>query len=50
MVRVIVPACIIESFSIIIPIAKWDIFEGFDFNPKNWYDYSSDQTYGYGVY
>jgi hypothetical protein len=27
MARVVVPTCVIYSYSIIIPIAKWDIFE-----------------------
>ena len=27
MVRVVVPTCVIYSYSIVIPIVKWDIFE-----------------------
>ena len=50
MVRLIVPACVINSFSIIISMVKWDIFEDLSFNPSNWYDYNTDKTYTLGVY
>jgi len=33
MARVVVPTCVIYAFSIIIPIAKWDIFEEISLNP-----------------
>jgi hypothetical protein len=44
MSRVLVPTCVIYSYSIIIPIAKWDIFEDHDRTSS-----VSDEIKGYGI-
>jgi hypothetical protein len=48
MARVVVPTCVIYSYSIIIPIAKWDIFEDLQEKTKG---LEKDKTVqGYGIF
>ena len=34
MLNIVVPNVVIWAFSIIIPIAKWDLFDGIDFGSE----------------
>ena len=46
MARVVVPTCVIYSYSIIIPIAKWDLFEDIFSRDKNIDTSNPNQAYG----
>jgi len=50
MARVVVPTCVIYSFSVIMPIAKWDIFEDLALNPNKLMDNKSTKLQGLGIY
>ena len=50
MARVIVPTCVIYSYSIIIPIAKFDIFENSPLDPKDLFENKGRNFQGYGIF
>lgn len=50
MVRIVVPTCVIYAYSIIIPIVKWDIFEGTPIKLSNWLPIESNEFQVYGIY
>ena len=50
MVRIVVPTCVIYAYSIIIPIDKWDIFEGTPLKPSEWLPNESKEIEGFGIY
>jgi hypothetical protein len=50
MARVIVPTCVIYSYSIIIPIAKFDIFENSPIDPKDLFENKGRNFQGYGIF
>jgi hypothetical protein len=50
MVRLVVPTCVIYAYSIIIPIVKWDIFEGTPINPKDWLKNDKELVQSNGIY
>ena len=39
--NIIVPYVVIQAYSIIIPIAKWDVFDNLPYGPQGWF---SDET------
>ena len=44
MLHIVVPTSVIYFYSIVMPIAKWDIFEGFNFGKNKKLDvYSNDE-------
>ena len=44
MLHIVVPTSVIYFYSIVMPIAKWDIFEGFNFGKNQKLDvYSRDE-------
>jgi hypothetical protein len=44
MLHVVVPTSVIYFYSLVMPIAKWDIFEGFNFGDGKKLDvYSNDE-------
>ena len=53
MARVVVPTCVIYTYSIIIPIAKFDIFDNLILNWAPWVVFNNDNNdrgQGSGIY
>jgi len=46
MIGIVVPTCVIYSFSIIIPIVKWDVFDDTSLDPKNYMDDEASRNVG----
>jgi len=36
MLNIVVPNVVLEAFEIIIPIATWDLFDGFNFSNQDY--------------